>query len=163
MVLVPYHDFITGSEIHSVVDDCVGVGAISLECNQFWFYVQLRSYESSCCLDGVHERLDSLLDRDVSIPIQGHHVHEQLNWTEGDRQVSSVDRNCISEVIEIEQAAHKLPELVLIAAVDDGADYLIKSFLEGNKVITAYEPVGTIQEDHLEGRAILSGDRLVHG
>ena len=69
MILVPHNYLITLLEIHSVVDDGVCVRPIPTESNQVWFDVQLGGNKGPRCLDGEHERLDSLLDGDVSVPV----------------------------------------------------------------------------------------------
>ena len=69
MILTPHNHLIALLEIHSIVDDRVGVRPIPTESKQLWFDIQLRGDEGPRCLDGEHERLDTLLDGDVSVPV----------------------------------------------------------------------------------------------
>ena len=109
-------------------------------------------------MDGQDKRLDSLLDRDVSVPIQCHGIHAVLNCIENDGQVSRIDRNRVGVVIEIEETAHVLPKRGLIGAVDDRVHNLFERFLEGKEGFAADKVVAAILECHLKGRAILRRD-----
>ena len=158
VIFVPHDDFISMLKSHTIIYDRIWIRTVSHEGEQFWFHVELRCNQCSGDLDGVHERLDSLLDRNISVPVECEAVQKHLNRMEKDRQVGGVYRDAICIVIEVEEAADVFPELIFISGVRDGVDDLFECFLKGEKTFATDKIVTTIPVRNLKGRAVLGND-----
>ena len=112
-------------------------------------------------MDRVHKRLLSLLDGNISVPIEREGVQEQLHWVEDDGQIRGVNRHAISKVIVVEKAADVFPQLFRITGVHNSVDDLFELFLKEKKIFATDKVLATIPVSDFEGRAILGSD-LAH-